>query len=161
MLEAFFAPRSVAVVGVSRDEGRVGHYVFDNLLAAGFAGDVYPVNPKADEVHGHRCYSSVLELPAPVDLAVIVVPAARVAAVIEECGTSGVRAVIVISAGFKETGPAGAALEREVVACAGRHGIRLLGPNCLGLIASRSNLNASFAPVMPAPGAISFMSQSG
>ncbi len=161
MLEEFFSPHSVAVVGVSREEGRVGHYIFDNLLSAGFAGDVYPVNPKATEVHGHHCYPSVRDVPAPVDLAIVVVPAPAVANVVDECGQSGIRAVIVISAGFKETGPAGAALEREVVATAQRHGIRLLGPNCLGLIASATHLNASFAPTMPAGGTISFMSQSG
>lgn len=161
MLDEFFSPRSVAVVGVSREEGRVGHYVFDNLLAAGFTGTVYPVNPKADEVHGHRCYASVKDIPETVDLAIIVVPAKYVAAVIEECGSSGIGAVIVISAGFKETGPAGAALEREVVAVAREHGIRLLGPNCLGLIATETHLNASFAPTMPSEGTISFMSQSG
>ncbi|MDP3631365.1 MAG: acetate--CoA ligase family protein [Actinomycetota bacterium] len=161
MLEQLFSPRSVAVVGVSREEGRVGHYVFDNLLAAGFAGSVYPVNPKADEVHGHRCYASVKDLPAPVDLAVVVVPAKFVSAVIEECGESGIHAVVVISAGFKETGPAGAALEREVIATAAKHKIRILGPNCLGLIATETHLNASFAPTMPSPGSISFMSQSG
>jgi len=149
------------VVGVSREEGRVGHYVFDNLLSAGYVGSVYPVNPKADEVHGHRCYASVQDVPAPVDLAIVVVPAKYVSGVLEECGLSGIRAVIVISAGFKETGPAGAALEREAVAVARKHGIRLLGPNCLGLIATESLLNASFAPTMPSAGTISFMSQSG
>jgi len=161
VLESFFSPRSVAVVGVSREEGRVGHYVFDNLLSAGYVGSVYPVNPKADEVHGHRCYASVQDVPAPVDLAIVVVPAKYVSGVLEECGLSGIRAVIVISAGFKETGPAGAALEREAVAVARKHGIRLLGPNCLGLIATESLLNASFAPTMPSAGTISFMSQSG
>ncbi len=161
MLEEFFSPRSVAVVGVSREEGRVGHYVFDNLLSGGFAGTVYPVNPKADEVHGHRCYASVKDISAPIDLAIIAVPAKYVAAVIDECGLSGISAVIVISAGFKETGPAGAALERQVVATAREHGIRLLGPNCLGLIATETHLNASFAPTMPSAGTISFMSQSG
>jgi len=161
VLESFFSPRSVAVVGVSREEGRVGHYVFDNLLSAGFTGAVYPVNPKADEVHGHRCYPSVKAVPTPVDLAIIVVPAKFVAAVVEECGESGIHAIVVISAGFKETGPAGAALEREVVAVARKHDIRLLGPNCLGLIATENLLNASFAPTMPSAGTISFMSQSG
>ncbi len=161
MLESFFSPHAVAVVGVSREEGKVGHYIFDNLLAAGFAGAVYPVNPRATEVHGHVCYPDVSVLPGPVDLAIIVVPAPAVAPVVEACGLAGIRAVIVISAGFKETGPAGAALERDVLATAARHSIRILGPNCLGIISTSSHLNASFAPSMPEQGTIAFMSQSG
>lgn len=161
MLEEFFSPRSVAVVGVSREEGKVGHYIFDNLLAAGFAGPVFPVNPKASDVHGHVCYPDISSIPEPVDLAVVVVPAGAVNAVVEQCGARGTRAVVIISAGFKETGREGAALEREVLATAARHKIRILGPNCLGLISTSSNLNASFAPSMPGQGSIAFMSQSG
>lgn len=161
MLEEFFAPRSIAVIGASREAGKVGRFVFDNLLAAGFPGDLYPVNPKADEIRGRRSYPSVADVPERVDLAVVVVPAKRVAAVLEECGTSGVKAAIVISAGFKETGPSGAALEREAMEVARRHGIRVIGPNCLGVIAARERLNASFAPSMPHPGGLSLMSQSG
>jgi acetyltransferase len=161
VLDEFFSPRSVAVVGVSREEGKVGHYIFDNLLGAGFPGAVYPVNPKAADVHGHVCYPSVADIPDPVDLAIIVVPAGAVSGVIEECGQRGISAVIVISAGFKETGPAGAALEREMLATAAQYGIRILGPNCLGLISTSSSLNASFAPSMPEQGTIAFMSQSG
>lgn len=149
------------MVGVSRDEGKVGHYIFDNLLSAGFAGAVYPVNPKAGDVHGHTCYPSVTAIPEPVDLAIIVVPAAHVASVIDECGEHGIRSVIVISAGFKETGRDGAVLERELLAAAAKHGIRVLGPNCLGLISTSASLNASFAPSMPEQGTIAFMSQSG
>ncbi len=161
MLEQFFSPRSVAVVGVSREEGKVGHYIFDNLLEAGFRGHVYPVNPRAADVHGHVCYPSITDVPGPVDLAIIVVPAAHVASVIEECGQHGTQSVIVISAGFKETGPSGAVLERDVLAAAARHNIRVLGPNCLGLISTSSDLNASFAASMPEQGTIAFMSQSG
>ncbi len=155
MLEGFFAPRSIAVVGVARSEGRVGHFVFDNLLAGGYDGTVYPVNPHADEVHGHRCYPSITALPETPDLAVVVVPAAAVPDVIDECGAKGVFSVIVISAGFKESGPDGGALEREVAARAAQHGIRLLGPNCLGLVATGTHLNASFASTMPPTGGIS------
>lgn len=161
MLEEFFSPRSVAVVGVSREEDKVGHIVFDNLRIGGFTGDVYPVNPGSDEIHGFRCYPSVTAIDGDVDLAVIVVPARFVEPVIHECGEKGIRAVIVISAGFKETGPAGASLERSLVETARRYGIRLLGPNCLGLISAHAALNASFAVTMPTPGSISFMSQSG
>lgn len=161
MLEALFAPGSITVVGVAREAGKVGRFVFDNLIAGGYSGTIYPVNPHADEIAGYRCYPSVTALPEVPDLAVIVVPAPSVAAVIEECGTLGVPAAIVISAGFKESGPAGGALEREVAARARAHGVRLLGPNCLGIISTGTRLNASFAGMMPPHGSIAFMSQSG
>lgn len=161
MLAEFFAPRSVAVVGASRDAGKVGHAVFANLLEGGFSGPVYPVNPSAPDVLGHTAYPSLSELPEHVDLAIIVVPAPAVAAVIAECGRLKIPAAIVISAGFRETGPAGATLERDLMAAAREGGVRILGPNCLGLIATRSGLNASFAPIMPMRGSISFLSQSG
>ncbi len=161
VLEAFFAPRSVAVIGASRDPGKVGHAVLRNLLEGTFAGPVHPVNPSGGEILGRRAYEKIGAVPPPVDLAVIVVPAGIVATTVAECGAAGVSAAIVISAGFRETGPAGAALEKELVSVARSAGVRLLGPNCLGLIAARSGLNASFAPVMPTDGPISFMSQSG
>lgn len=161
MLEGFFAPGSVAVVGVARDEGKVGHYVFDNLRAAGFAGPVWPVNPNAEEIHGVPCYPSVRDLPGVPDLVVIVVPAPAVAAVIDDCIAAGVSSAIVISAGFKEAGRDGGALERDIARRAAGGGMRLLGPNCLGLVATASDLNASFASRMPPSGGISFLSQSG
>lgn len=161
MLSGFFEPRSVAVVGVARDEGKVGHFIFDNLLAAGFKGAVYPVNPRAEEIHGVRCYPGIGALHEVPDLVVIVVPAPAVSAVLDECIAAGVTSVIVISAGFKETGRAGGALERELAAKVRAAGVRLLGPNCLGLVSTASCLNASFAVGMPPAGAISFMSQSG
>jgi acetyltransferase len=161
VLEAFFAPRSIAVVGASQDEAKVGHAVFANLLSGGFTGPVYPVNPRSASVLGHTAYPTLGELPERVDCAVIAVPAARTIAVVEECATLGIPAAIVISAGFREAGPDGAALERVLAAAARAGGVRLLGPNCLGLIATRSGLNASFAPIMPERGSISFLSQSG
>ncbi|MBE0476242.1 MAG: acetate--CoA ligase family protein [Coriobacteriia bacterium] len=161
MLEGFFKPRSVAVVGAAREEGKVGHIVFDNLLSAGFIGPVYPVNPRAAEIHGHATYPTLASLPRPPDLAVIVVPAASVLNVVEECGRLGVPAAVVISAGFKESGPEGGALERDLVRAARAGGVRILGPNCLGLISTAASLNASFARGMPPAGSISFMSQSG
>lgn len=161
MLEGFLAPRSVAVVGAAREEGKVGRFVFDNLLAAGFPGRVYPVNPKAAEIRGHRCYPSMRDLPEAVDLAVVVVPPVAVPGVIAECGAAGCHAAIVITAGFKETGPEGAQLERTLVEAARKADVRVLGPNCLGLIATPSRLNASFAATMPGEGGIAFMSQSG
>lgn len=161
MLEGFFEPRAVAVVGAAREPGKVGHYVLQNLISAGFPRPIYPVNPKATEILGIDCYARLSELPGPCDLAVVVVPALAVPGVIDECAGSGIGSAIVISAGFKESGPSGGALEREVLARARKGGVRLLGPNCLGLISSASKLNASFAQAMPPAGDISFMSQSG
>jgi acetyltransferase len=161
VLREFFTPRAIAVVGASRDTGKVGHAVFANLLSGGFAGPVYPVNAAAPEILGHPAYPSLEALPGPVDLAVVVVPAAAAIGVVEECGRLGIRAAIVISAGFRESGPAGAALERRLLDAARAGGVRILGPNCLGLIATRSGVNASFAPLMPEHGSISFLSQSG
>jgi len=161
VLDGFFSPQSVVVIGAARDHAKVGHHVFANLIDGGFAGVVYPVNPKADEIDGHRCYSSVGELPEPVDLAVVVVPARFVAATIDQCAAAGIHSVIVISAGFKEAGPDGGAMERELISHARAGGVRVLGPNCLGLISTPSSLNASFASSMPPRGHIGFMSQSG
>ena len=160
-LSALLRPRSVAVVGASREPGKVGHVILTNLLAGGFAGDLYAVNPSASEVLGVRSYPSLTQLPETVDLAVIAVPARAVPGVMSECQEAGVGAVAVISAGFTESGPGGAALQREVLDIAKRSGIRLLGPNCLGLISTHHRLNAAFAGEMPPPGGISFVSQSG
>lgn len=161
MLGAFFAPRGVAVIGASRDRTKVGGAVMANLLSGGYEGGVYPVNPTADEILGKKVYRSLLDVPDPVDLAVIVVPAQACMQAVRDCTERGVRAAIVISAGFRETGPAGAALEGELLAAAREGGVRLLGPNCLGVIATHVGLNASFAPIMPSRGGISFLSQSG
>lgn len=161
MLTEFFAPRSIAVVGASRDRGKVGHAVFQNLLAAGFGGAVYPVNPSASEVLGHPAYPSLTDIARPVELAIVAVPAEACVGVIAECARLRIPAAIVISAGFREAGPEGAALERELLKAARGGNVRVLGPNCLGLIATESHLNASFATIMPPPGAISFLSQSG
>jgi acetyl coenzyme A synthetase (ADP forming)-like protein len=139
----------------------VGRSVYGNLLAAGFDGPVLPVNPRCTDVDGQVCYPSVTDLPITPDLGIVVVPAPAVAGVLDELGTKGTRSAIVISAGFKETGPTGAAREREAMAAASLHGLRVLGPNCLGLISTAARLNASFAPVMPLPGGVAFMSQSG
>lgn len=161
VLDGFFTPESIVVVGVAREPGKVGHFVFRNLLDGGFAGTVWPVNPKADEILGHRCYANVSSLPGVPDLAVIAVPAVAVAAVVAECGIAGIRSVVVLSAGFKETGPAGARLERELIAAATAGGVRVLGPNSLGLVATPSALNAAFAGSLPRTGGVAFLSQSG
>lgn len=160
-LDAFFSPKAIAIIGASRDPLKIGHRIAKNLIDGGFAGAIYPINPNADEILGLKCYKSIRDVPGEVDLAVIVVPARIVPSVLEDCGVKGVRGVIVISAGFGETGREGAQLERELVSICRRYGMRMQGPNCLGIISAQSRVNASFAPTMPPPGNIAFVSQSG
>jgi acetyltransferase len=162
-LRPILEPQSVAVIGASRQPGTVGYAVLSNLLMGQYTGVVYPVNPKAKAICGVRAYSSVTEIPDPVDLAVVIVRASLVPQVLEECGQKGIKGAIVISAGFKETGPEGAKLEAQVKEIAHHYGIALVGPNCLGVINTDPNyrLNASFAKEMPLPGNIAFISQSG
>jgi acetyl coenzyme A synthetase (ADP forming)-like protein len=162
-IRAFLLPRSVAVVGASRTRGTIGGEVFHNLLAAGFNGPVYPVNPKAEVVQSVVAYPSVTEIPGPVDLAVIVVPAAGVLEVARECGAKGVRALVVISSGFAEVGEDGRERQRELLAVCREFGMRLIGPNCMGILnaAPDVRLNATFAPQFPPHGRVGFSSQSG
>jgi len=159
-LSGLLFPRSVAVVGASGTPGKVGHALFQNV-ASSFSGPVWAVNPKYRELLGRPCVPSVSELPQPVDLVVIVVPAAYVPEVLRQCGRKGIGNAVVISGGFKEAGEEGARLERELVEIAHRHGMNVLGPNVLGLISTRVGLNATFAPRGALPGDIAFMSQSG
>ncbi len=162
MLEMFFAPRSVAVVGAAREPGKFGYNVLNNLLQYGYKGQVFPINPKATEIMGLRCYPSVLDVPEAIDLAIIVVPGKAVPGIIKQCGEKGVKGAVIISAGFKEAGVEGAKLERETVAIAKEYGVRIVGPNCLGVMDTASSLNASGFPAgMPPRGEIGFMSQSG
>ena len=161
MLDAFFHPQSVAVIGASRDPEKLGYAVLANLKEGGYPGRLYPVNPKADEILGLKAYPSVLDIPDPVDLAVVVIPYRFVPAVLEQCGQKGVRAVVVISAGFREAGREGLERERELVEIARKYHLRLIGPNCLGVIDTGTPLNATFAAGMPPAGPIAFMSQSG
>lgn len=162
-LDAIFSPRSIAVIGASQTEGSVGRAVFNNILLGGFTGIVYPVNLKAHSVCGVRAYPSISDLPEKADLAVVIVPAAVVPEVVEESGKNGVKGLVIISAGFKEVGKEGAELENETAAIAKKHSMRLIGPNCLGVINTDSDvrLNTSFATKMPAQGSIAFASQSG
>src|SRR2546427_4271132 len=132
-LSSIFAPRSVAVIGASRDPGKVGHAIFRNVLED-FQGVVYPVNPNAPAIRGVRSYPSVLEIPDPLDLAIIIVPAASVRAVLDECGRKGVRGVVIISAGFRESGPAGRRREEEVVAAVQQYHLAVCGPYCLCVV---------------------------
>lgn len=161
MLQAFFEPRSIAVIGASREEGKLGHAVLQSLIRSGFPGKIYPVNPKADELLGLKAYPSVKDCPGEVDLAVVLIPGKFVPAVMKECGEKGVQGVIIISAGFREVGAEGLRLEQEVVAIARQYGMRVVGPNCLGYIDTITPYDASFAPLMPDTGPIAFMSQSG
>jgi acetyltransferase len=159
-LEAFFRPTSVAVVGASVTPASVGSILMHNLLQTPFGGVVYPVNPKRHAVHGVLCYPSLLETPETVDLAVIATPAATVPAMIEQCAKRGVRAAVVISAGFSELGAEGRKLEKQVRETA-KGKLRIIGPNCLGIIHPPSGLNASFASAMAKPGRVALLSQSG
>jgi acetyl coenzyme A synthetase (ADP forming)-like protein len=162
-MRAFFEPRAVAVIGASRRRGTVSGELFHNLLAAGFNGPVYPVNPKASVVQSVVAYTSVLDVPGPVDLAVLALPAPSVVEAAEECAAKGVRAIVVISAGFAETGPDGAQRQRELVAVCRAAGMRLIGPNCLGIVNTdpEVRLDATFGPIAPLPGRVGFLSQSG
>ena len=162
-LRTLLAPRSVAVIGASRERGSVGGQLFHNLLAAGFNGPVYPVNPRAPVVQSVLAYPSIADVPGPVDLAVIAVPAAAVPATARACAAKGVRALVVVSAGFSEAGPQGAALQAELLAACREAGMRLIGPNCLGVVntAPEVRMDATFGPLLPAPGRVGFLSQSG
>ena len=162
-LDALFRPRSVAVIGASRRRGSIGGELFHNLIQNGFNGAVYPVNPVSDVVHSVRAYPDVREIPDPVDLAVIVVPAEQVLEVVDACGEKGVKAIVVITAGFGETGPSGKALQDELVRRVRGHGMRMVGPNCLGLINRDPdvNLDATFGPAWPPFGTVAISSQSG
>jgi len=160
-LEAFLSPDGVAVVGASRDPEKLGHGILSNILASGYKGNVYPVNPKTDEVLGLPSYPSVKDIPGKLDLAVIVIPERFVPDALRECGEKGLKAVIVITAGFGETGVEGVHREQEITAIASEYGLRVIGPNCLGVIDTFCPINASFAASMPDQGNIAFMSQSG
>ncbi len=160
-IDRLFTPSSVAVVGASRQEGKTGHEILISLIRGGFEGDIYPVNPKADEIEGLTCYHDLSAIePAP-DLVVVVVPKGHVKSVIERAARRGTKAAIIITAGFKESGEEGERLEREIVRTARRAGMRLVGPNCLGIMVPGRKLNASFGGELPAAGAIGYFSQSG
>lgn len=160
-LHNFFNPRSVAIVGASREKGKVGYEILVSMRRAKFPGKIFPINAKATEVEGLPCYPDLKSIGEIPDLAVVVVPARFVIEIMEQCAELGIKAVVIITAGFKETGDGGKRLEEQVVAIARRAGIRVIGPNCLGVMVPSSKLNASFGGDLPVPGAISFMSQSG
>jgi len=161
--KALLAPRSIAVLGASRRRGTIGGEVFHNLVTGGFEGPVYPVNPSAPVVQSVSAYPTVLDIPGPVDLGVVVVPAEAVVSVARECATKGVRGLVVISSGFAEVGGPGIDRQRELVTVCRETGMRLIGPNCMGIIntAEDVSMNATFAPAMPIRGRAGFMTQSG
>jgi acetyltransferase len=161
VLDAIFTPKNVAVIGATESPGSVGRTIMWNLISNPFGGAVFPVNPKRSAVLGVKAYPSINELPEPVDLAVVVTPATTVPAIIGECVNFGVRGAIIISAGFKETGPKGVELEKQILEKAHSGGMRIIGPNCLGVMSPISGLNATFAAAMARPGKVGFISQSG
>ncbi len=162
-LESIFAPSSIAVIGASRTRGTIGRDMLRKLVEYGFNGIVYPVNPAARFIHSMRCYRSVLEIPDPVDMAVICVPKQLALQAVEDCGRKDVRSIIMITAGFSETGPKGAELERQVFERVRHYGMRMIGPNCMGVINTdpEVRMDAVFAGPPPVEGNIGFLSQSG
>lgn len=164
-LDYFFKARSVAVVGASTRPGKIGHEILRSLVEGEYRGKVYPVNPKADEILDLKCYKSVSEIPAEVDLAVLSIPPRAVPGVIEDCGEKDVKAIVIVSGGFKEVGPEGEELERKSVEIARKYGIRIIGPNCIGVFDGDSRLDTFFQSrermMRPPKGNIAFLTQSG
>jgi acetyl coenzyme A synthetase (ADP forming)-like protein len=162
-LRPFFKPRSIAILGASRRRENIGRRILEGLIEGGFTGTIYPVNPQTDEVAGRKCYARLTDVPESVDLAVIAVPAPRVGSVVDDCAAKGVRAIIVISAGFAEVGEEGRRLQQELIDKVRGHGMRLIGPNCLGVLTTdpRIRMNASFSPIFPEPGRVAVSSDSG
>lgn len=161
LMRSLFAPSSIAVVGASADSSKVGNIIIRNILSSGFKGRIFPINPRETHILGLKAYRSVLELPAKADLAIFTIPSKYVADAMENAGKAGIRAAIVISAGFREEGPDGMRLEKELEEVRSRHGIRVVGPNCFGVMDTYSGLNATFSSLYPSPGNISLSSQSG
>lgn len=162
-LESILEPRSIAVIGASRRQDTIGYVILDSLLRDNYAGAVYPVNPRAEVVHSMRAYPTIGAVPGTVDLAVIVVPKEHVLEVAEACGEAGVKGLVVISAGFREVGGEGTRREQELLECVRRYGMRMVGPNCMGVLNTDPSIsmNATFAPTTPPTGNVAFLSQSG
>ena len=162
-LDALLKPRSIAVVGASRQQNTIGNQIVTNLVAHGFTGPVFPINPRATSVNSIRALPNLAALPQQVDCAIVCVPKERVIDVAEECGVNGVKGLVVISAGFREIGGEGIERERQLMEIARRHGMRVLGPNCMGVINTdpQFSMNGTFAPLMPPGGKAAFVSQSG
>ena len=161
MLEPFFDPQGIAVIGASRDPHKPGYGIVRNLMEVDYQGAIHPVNPSAAEIMGNPCYAAVTEVPEPVDLAVVIVPARKVIDAVAQCVDRGIGHVIVASGGFGETGEEGRALEQELGRMAAERGVRIIGPNCIGTIDTYSPLDTTFTVGRPRPGNIGFVSQSG
>jgi acetyltransferase len=160
-LDAMLAPKTIALIGATETEGSVGRTLMENLNAGGFEGTIYPINPKRSSVLGVKAYPNLRAVPEKISLGVIVTPAATVPDLVRECAQAGLPGAVIISAGFKETGPAGAELEQQVLLAARQSTMRIIGPNCLGVMRPHSGLNATFAAGMARPGSVAFISQSG
>ena len=155
----FFNPKSIAVVGASMTEGKVGNTVLNNIINSGYKGKIFPINPNAKEIYDLPCYKNVLEVPEDIDIAIFVIPGKYVNRAAEECGQKKVKGLIIISAGFKEIGGEGVKREEDLIEICKKHNLRILGPNCLGFIGL--NYNGSFAVDTPKKGGIAMISQSG
>jgi acetyltransferase len=160
-LDAIFAPKSVAVIGATENPGSVGRTIVWNLISSTFGGTIYPVNPKRASILGIKAYPTLAAVPEVVDLIVVVTPATSIPGIIKDAVDLGVKSAVIISAGFKETGPQGAELERQILEHARRGNMRIIGPNCLGVMSPISGLNATFATTIARPGTVGFISQSG
>lgn len=162
-LDGIFRPRAIAVIGASTKKGTIGHEILHNLILSEFNGKVFPVNPKARVIHSIKCYSTILDVPDAVDLAIIVVPRDHVAATLEQCGEKGVKGVVVITSGFKEIGGEGIQKEEELVEVIHKYNMRMIGPNCFGVLNTDEeySMNATFSKTKPRRGIVGFMSQSG
>ena len=160
-LKGFFNPKSVAIIGASRKKGKTGYEILANMAASGYEGKIFPVNPKTETIDGLKCYRDLTSIGEVPELVIIVVPAQAVPSIMRQCGDMGVKSVVIITAGFKEVGKEGKALEQEVVQIAKQSGIRVIGPNCLGLIVPANKLNASFGTDLPKAGFTGYLSQSG
>lgn len=160
-LTPLFSPKSVAIIGASKNPGKIGNVIVKNVKESGFPGSIYPINPKETEIENLTCYASLSEVPEKPDLAVICVPAKNCTAVMEECGKIGIKAAVVITAGFKEVGPEGLEMEKRLLTICHRYGIKMVGPNCVGIMDTHIPINASFAAGFPVTGDIAFISQSG
>jgi acyl-CoA synthetase (NDP forming) len=160
-LTPFFDPRTVAIVGASTTFAKWGTIIFHNVLLGGFAGKIYPVNPNRREIFGLPAYKSLAAIPGPVDLVVIIVPTEKVIGVLNEAGDKGTKAAIIITAGYSETGDDGKRLEEETIRVARRHGIRVIGPNCMGIVSMPAHLTSWMPSYIPEPGRVSVVTQSG
>ncbi|MDO9120243.1 MAG: CoA-binding protein, partial [Anaerolineaceae bacterium] len=160
-LRPFFEATGVAVIGASANPRKLSHGILKNLIDYNYQGGIYPVNPGSEDILGRKCYADIADVPNPVDLAVIILPAPATPEALEACGKRGIKAVVIISGGFKETGAGGTELETQCLKIAADYEMRLIGPNCVGLVNLHNGLNTTFINGLPDVGGIGFLSQSG